>query len=497
MWEQEYCARVGYSNLDREERLKDLADPSRAGREMWRISIRLAALNNVDYGQFVNDLKAVVEPVMSAYRYRTKILKALQTELGEKSLVQSKVLILARDPDAYSSDVRAEVAKGATVADLIDQTYPFSDTLQDLMENRGITLRDKNKFYRWIDPDKAREYPDKYQDLYQPEKFEEFVKAFDCVVLVEDDELFDFGMITKNAKSVVDCRAHVFEVDQRTKLPLPGMLTAKELKDDPEFKENVDVAAIYTGIVPIVYKAQRSLLQSLIQSIGLAFLMISVVMMLLLRDWKSRFELKNVVNIRGGIISMLPNVFPVVIVFGFLGHMNRVYGGTVDGFLVDIGSMMTASVAMGVAVDDTIHFLNWYRTALDDGHDRKSAIKLAYDRVATAMTQTTLIGGLGLAAFALSTFTPTQRFGVLMFFLLLMALVGDLIFLPAILAGPLGKYFGKERPRTQTAVGEDSGGEPTLRLVGDSAQSPDAKDEAAKPEVVLPDPDWGDARRVE
>ena len=60
------------------------------------------------------------------------------------------------------------------------------------------------------------------------------------------------------------------------------------------------------------------------------------------------------------------------------------------------------------------------------------------------MTQTTLIGGLGLAAFCMSTFTPTQRFGSLMLFLLFAALIGDLIVLPAVLASPLGKYFGRE-----------------------------------------------------
>ena len=107
---------------------------------------------------------------------------------------------------------------------------------------------------------------------------------------------------------------------------------------------------------------------------------------------------------------------------------------------------MTASVAMGVAVDDTIHYLNWYRKGLAMGLTRKSSIKMAYDRVATAMTQTTLIGGFGLAAFAFSTFTPTQRFGVLMLILLMAALVGDLILLPAILSGWFGRFFGKERP---------------------------------------------------
>jgi hypothetical protein len=128
----------------------------------------------------------------------------------------------------------------------------------------------------------------------------------------------------------------------------------------------------------------------------------------------------------------VPNVFPVVVIFGTMGWTNVV---------VDIGSMMCASVAMGVAVDDTIHFWTWFKRGLDEGRQRMAAILLAYKRCATAMTQTTLIGGLGLSVFALSTFTPTQRFGILMLVLMLAALFGDLVLLPAILAGPLGRVF--------------------------------------------------------
>ncbi|MEZ6080796.1 MAG: hypothetical protein R3C56_35525 [Pirellulaceae bacterium] len=94
-------------------------------------------------------------------------------------------------------------------------------------------------------------------------------------------------------------------------------------------------------------------------------------------------------GVGAGAISMVPNVFPVVAIFGIMGHM---------GTLVDIGSMMTASVAMGVAVDDTIHFLTWFRDGLRRGLDRRQAIFVAYKHVALAMTQTTIIGGLGLSA---------------------------------------------------------------------------------------------------
>jgi len=113
--------------------------------------------------------------------------------------------------------------------------------------------------------------------------------------------------------------------------------------------------------------------------------------------------------------------------------------------LVDIGTMMTASVALGIAVDDTIHFLSWFRHFIDEGLDRVDAVIETYRRVGPAMLQTTVVGGLGLFVFSLSTFTPTQRFGTLMLVLLVTALFGDLILLPALLAGPLGRWY---RPRT-------------------------------------------------
>jgi uncharacterized membrane protein YdfJ with MMPL/SSD domain len=171
-------------------------------------------------------------------------------------------------------------------------------------------------------------------------------------------------------------------------------------------------------------------------------------------------------------VSMLPNVFPVVLVFGAMGHL---------GIKIDIGTMMCASVAMGVAVDDTIHYLTWFRYGVRAGMSRKEAIIEAYRRVGTAMTQTTLIGGLGLAVFALSTFTPTQRFGVMMVTILATALVGDLIFLPAVLAGPLGRWFcprsdadsSDESPADETPPEAESAAEvvaqPTAAVAADSS----------------------------
>lgn len=180
------------------------------------------------------------------------------------------------------------------------------------------------------------------------------------------------------------------------------------------------VRAEYTGIVPLVYLSQRELLKGLYKSFCLAFAMIGVVMLLLLR------------NVTAGLLVMLPNVLPAVVTFGTMGW---------TGKLVDVGAMMTASVALGIAVDDTLHFLTWFGRGVKQGHTRRQAILEAYRRCAPAMTQTTLIAGLGLLVFALSSFQPVSQFGLLMFILLAAALVGDLVLLPAMLATRLGKHF--------------------------------------------------------
>ncbi|MDR2346253.1 MAG: MMPL family transporter [Planctomycetaceae bacterium] len=195
-------------------------------------------------------------------------------------------------------------------------------------------------------------------------------------------------------------------------------------KDEKSVHDISPIQAVFTGMVPVVYKTQHELIAGLVDSLACAFILIGIVMAVILR------------SIIAGFLAMLPNLFPVIVVFGFMG---------IIGFPVDVGTMMTASVAMGIAVDDTIHYLTWFRAAIDQGCSPSEANQHAYERCATAMTQTTLIGGVGLSAFAFSTFTPTQMFGVMMLAMLTVALIGDLIFLPAILSGPAGKFFVPKR----------------------------------------------------
>jgi len=190
--------------------------------------------------------------------------------------------------------------------------------------------------------------------------------------------------------------------------------------------ETPAIQAVYTGMVPVVYKTQHELHRGLVWSFASSFVLIGIVISFILRSPTA------------GFLAMIPNLFPVVMLFGFMGHY---------GVLVDIGTMMTASVALGIATDDTIHFLTWFRHGIDQGMSRHDATQYAYSRCASAMVQTTLIAGFGLAAFALSTFTPTQMFGIMMLTILLMATFGDLVFLAAMLNTPLGRVFEPRKKR--------------------------------------------------
>jgi len=156
-------------------------------------------------------------------------------------------------------------------------------------------------------------------------------------------------------------------------------------------------------------------------------------------------------SVIAGIMAMIPNVFPMILLFGLLGWVR---------LPLDIGSTMTASIALGMAVDGTFHFLTFFRRGLARGGSdaaattsrtnpapaavRTAAVHEAYRHSATALAQSAIVCGLGILVFAASSFAPTRRFAWMLSLLVWAALIGDLVVLPALLAGPAGKWF---RPR--------------------------------------------------
>ncbi len=197
----------------------------------------------------------------------------------------------------------------------------------------------------------------------------------------------------------------------------PLVAESARQRDVPEPLETV-----CTGGVPLVIAAQAELLQSLLESSFTAFATIALMLTLFFR------------NIFIGLTAMVPNLFPLVIVFGAMGWLS---------LPLDVGGMMTASIALGIAVDDTVHLLTWYRRLVRDGATVAEAIDGALARVAVPMIRSALVLGLAFAVFAGCGFKPIAQFGILLATLLGVALVGDLTQVPAFLAGAFGRVMSR------------------------------------------------------
>ncbi|MEO1999007.1 MAG: MMPL family transporter, partial [Planctomycetaceae bacterium] len=148
-------------------------------------------------------------------------------------------------------------------------------------------------------------------------------------------------------------------------------------------------------------------------------------------------------NPLSGLITMVPNLLPVCVVFGLISWCRMA---------VDMGTMITASVALGIAVDGTLHLLTWFRAGIRAGKSRDTAIADALAHCGPAMWQTSCAIGVGLLVLFPAELLLISRFGWLMAALIGTALIADIILLPALLAGPLGKLIERAMQRTEPAA---------------------------------------------
>jgi predicted RND superfamily exporter protein len=191
-----------------------------------------------------------------------------------------------------------------------------------------------------------------------------------------------------------------------------------------EVGEQKNLTIRTTGIAPLIVRAQADIFWGFWTSVGAAICFITLIMIATLK------------SLRLGILAMIPNVTPLLLVFGSLGWL---------GIATDIGTMMTGSIALGIAVDGTFHFLTAYsRSMKKTGNNRESTLT-ALAKTGPPIVQATIVTGVGMLALMLSNFGPTGNFGLLMSVSLAVALIGDLILLPCLLL-----VFGRDKKNQQS-----------------------------------------------
>jgi predicted RND superfamily exporter protein len=172
------------------------------------------------------------------------------------------------------------------------------------------------------------------------------------------------------------------------------------------------VTARSTGGVYTFYSVVTTLVADLARSFGVALVVITLLMGLFLRD------------MRLGLVAMVPNLLPIVFVIAFMGA---------TGIPIDLNSLLIASIAIGIAVDDTIHLLHHFEAHLDRGAGVEASLLAARRDAGRAVVATSLLLMLGFFIFAGAEIEPVRRFGVLVGLTVVMALLTDLITLPALL----------------------------------------------------------------
>jgi uncharacterized protein len=168
---------------------------------------------------------------------------------------------------------------------------------------------------------------------------------------------------------------------------------------------------VLTGMAALVEGTQQEIFDSFWESIALALVLVTLAMMIFLR------------SVSVGILAMIPNVAPLCWIYGLVGWL---------GWPVDVAMMLSGSIALGLSVDGTFHFLAHFRAHYDRTGSSAGATRRALLESGIPFVQATLTTCAAMLSLLFSPFNPTVRFGGLMMALMLAALIGDIVMLPAL-----------------------------------------------------------------
>ena len=193
-----------------------------------------------------------------------------------------------------------------------------------------------------------------------------------------------------------------------------GSIRISEIRDSIEvfLDGKFDDANIkITGSTILSADLVGKIVYSLASSIGLAFIAISLIMAFLFKDTKLV------------IISLIPNILPLVVIAGFMGY-----------FGVDIkpSSAVIFTIAFGIAVDDTIHYLARLRVELQRGYTIYDALQITTQKTGRAIIITSMILIAGFGSLVSSAFSSTMLMGMLVCGTIFTALIADLVLLPSL-----------------------------------------------------------------
>jgi len=167
-----------------------------------------------------------------------------------------------------------------------------------------------------------------------------------------------------------------------------------------------------TGGAMLFTKIFQGVIHSLVRSYLFAFLVITPLLVLLIGNW------------RQGLAAMIPNVIPVYLVLGFMGWA---------GIPIDVSTLLIGGIVLGVAVDDTIHFMHKFNRYYQQSGDPRFAVNETLATTGTAMLFTTLVLTFGFVVYTAAYLKNVQWFGLLAGTATVTAFLADVVLGPALM----------------------------------------------------------------
>ena len=236
----------------------------------------------------------------------------------------------------------------------------------------------------------ARKLPETEDDALS------FTVDFDRVQLLLNDDF---------SKTRISCRISDLPFDRGMQIREEILTAGEEL-----FDENVVITV--TGSTLLALSTGRHLVKNLTTSFIIAFIIIFLSIVILFRSF------------RLSLLAILPNIIPLMIAGGLMGYL---------GIKLRPSTAMTFSIALGIAVDNTIHFLARFRQEFKESGDYEKAVSDTLLTTGKAIISTGVILSLGFFVLYFSEFVPNHEFGLLATIIIITAVCGSLILLPVLI----------------------------------------------------------------
>jgi hypothetical protein len=195
----------------------------------------------------------------------------------------------------------------------------------------------------------------------------------------------------------------------------------KKIKSDMESKlELKKVRVRLSGIMVLYNNMLQSLFSSQILTMGFVVIALMIMFMVLFR------------SVRISLIAIFPNLISSVSVLGVMG---------LAGLPLDMMTITIAAISIGIAVDNTIHYIHRFRTEFETDRDYFNTMHRCHGSIGNAMFYTSLTIIVGFSILVISNFIPTILFGLLTGLAMLIALIAALSLLPRLII--VFKPFGK------------------------------------------------------